>query len=566
MTSARKVGLYTLLMLCLPPLAAASDSWNVDSFGAVANDGRPDDHAVSMAMRKARQGDTLRFAAGTYHLRNAIHLKSGVTLAGEGAGKTVLRALPRNLLSQRQSIVNMDHAKQAVIRDLAMDGANRPDLPFGVLGGYGGGDNRLLNVHITNIAAQDAYGSGPVGVLLTDQPNDRVSGCRFSHIQGKGGQGAAIGLYGGPYAIDGNHVSYVGRNGIYALRCSGSIINNTIENSGTGTVSGDTGLSIELHPGDGEGGCKDVVVSNNRVDSWISVVGATRAAIRNNVIGHERSDKRYAGIETSGENILVSGNRIGSGVHTGIVIERPSFDIAVFDNDVEGTDTIGVAVIGARKQDPSNWLVENILLAGNRVAGVNAQPPNEETSTEAGSGLEINNNAVRITVFGNDFEHNDASAIALFDEKGDKGPDQLFFVNNRIDGNKKGPITTYGHSQMHDRRVVWKNNAGVTSNPLPQTRSMIWQPMSLKIVSDSGKISGQKSGVQNIGIGQVVRFSIDALPREATDVLWDFGEGRPVPGKTARRKFAKPGRYVVRAVVWLKSGQSALLKRTVTVR
>jgi len=549
---------FALILATIPGLApalAVAEILRVDRFGAIANDGKPDDHAISAAMRRAQKGDIIQFAVGTYHVRDAIHVNNGVTLAGDVMDKTIVRALPKTMLSQRQSIVNMDDTGGVTVRDLTLDGGNLPDLPFGVLGGYGGGGNRLLNVRIVNIAGQDADGAGPVGVLFTDQPGNVIRGGYFDHLRGRDGEGAAIGLYGGPYVIDGNHIANVGRNGIYALRCSGSIVNNVVENSGTGAKPGNTGLSIELHPGDGEGGCKDVVVSGNKVDSWISVVSAMRAAIRNNVIGHSRQDERYAGIETSGQNIIVSGNRIGRGVHSGIAIERPSFNIAVFDNDVDATDTVGMAFIGARTDDPKGWLVENVLVANNRFANINAQPPNAETSTAAGTGLEINRGAVRITVMGNRFENNDASAIALFDEKGDTGPDQLFFANNRFGGNKKGILRAYGYSGMKHRRLAWKDNEGAPGNPLPGARSTPWRPFQPLIESNRSRIS----------VGQVVRFSLKALPSGATDVLWDFGEGRPVPGKTARRKFAKPGSYRVRAVVWLKSGQAAMVQKMVDV-
>ncbi len=550
------MALIPMLILAMFPIFAVADVLNVDSFGAVANDGKPDDRAISAAMRKAAKGDIIQFAVGTYHVRDAIHVKNGVTLAGDVMDKTIVRALPKTMLSQRQSIVNMDDTGGVTVRDLTLDGGNLPDLPFGVLGGYGGGGNRLLNVRIVNIAAQDADGTGPVGVLFTDQPGNVIRGGYFNNLRGKDGEGAAIGLYGGPYVIDGNHIANVGRNGIYALRCSGSIVNNVVESSGTGAKPGNTGLSIELHPGDGEGGCKDVVVSGNKVDSWISVVSAMRAAIRNNVIGHTRKDERYVGIETSGQNIIVSGNRIGRGVHSGIAIERPSFNIAVFDNDVDATDTVGMAFIGARTDDPKGWLVENVLVANNRFANINARPPNDETSTAAGTGLEINRGAVRITVMGNRFENNDASAIALFDEKGDKGPDQLFFTNNRFSGNKKGAFKTYGYSGMKHRRLVWKDDEGAPDNPLPGVQPMRWVKLQPQIISNRSHIS----------VGQVVRFSLKALPGDTSDVLWDFGEGRPVPGKTARRKFAKPGQYRIRAVVWLKSGQAVLVENTVSVR
>ncbi|RJY08737.1 glycosyl hydrolase family 28-related protein [Aurantiacibacter aquimixticola] len=71
-----------------PTLAAQLD---IREFGARADDGRDDSAAIERALRRARPGDTVRIPTGVFDVSRAVRMSSGVTLAGQGCGRSVLR-------------------------------------------------------------------------------------------------------------------------------------------------------------------------------------------------------------------------------------------------------------------------------------------------------------------------------------------------------------------------------------------------------------------------------------------------------------------------------------------
>lgn len=87
-TQAFAASLLGTVFVASPAVAAQLD---IREFGARANDGGDDSAALERALRQARPGDSVRISAGTFDIAQSVRIPSGVTLAGEGCGRSVLR-------------------------------------------------------------------------------------------------------------------------------------------------------------------------------------------------------------------------------------------------------------------------------------------------------------------------------------------------------------------------------------------------------------------------------------------------------------------------------------------
>lgn len=81
-------GLLGSAFIVSPASAAQID---IREFGARANDGDDDSAALQRALRQARPGDSVRIPSGTFDIARSVRMPSGVTLAGEGCGRSILR-------------------------------------------------------------------------------------------------------------------------------------------------------------------------------------------------------------------------------------------------------------------------------------------------------------------------------------------------------------------------------------------------------------------------------------------------------------------------------------------
>jgi len=66
------------------------DTYDVTSYGAIANDSTNDLTAIHLAIADAEAGDTVYFPEGEFNVLNKIQAKEGVRLLGEGINKTII--------------------------------------------------------------------------------------------------------------------------------------------------------------------------------------------------------------------------------------------------------------------------------------------------------------------------------------------------------------------------------------------------------------------------------------------------------------------------------------------
>ena len=78
-TSRKHSTILALVAAALPGVGLA-DVINAATFGAIANDAKPDTRAINRALKKARNGDTVLLEQGEYLTKGEIKGKSGVTL------------------------------------------------------------------------------------------------------------------------------------------------------------------------------------------------------------------------------------------------------------------------------------------------------------------------------------------------------------------------------------------------------------------------------------------------------------------------------------------------------
>jgi len=339
------------------------------TFDVTADQARPA-QALQRALDRARPGDTVRMAAGTYRLDRAIDLRPGVTLAGAGAGTVLASAHGDHALLQL--INDGDGAiRGGAVRDLTLDGAGGQNaygvLAFGDSAPIDGLELRGLTIRHIADPRPDAD-PHQFGVFLTrNVTGATLADSTITDINPASMWAAGVRIAKGSSdaTVTRNVIDRTGRGGILANDGSERLIirGNVVTRSGLAAAANRAAaaggrpdesenaarLGIELF-----NGSHDSVVQDNRVDRWISIDNADRVAIRNNVVqptGEDDAGPGFAGIELVDARLaVVSGNQVD-----GDNPDRPG---------VQRDVSIGLSVSGA-------GVTERVLVDGNTFTHAN---------------------------------------------------------------------------------------------------------------------------------------------------------------------------------------------------
>jgi Ca2+-binding RTX toxin-like protein len=228
--------------------------WDVTRYGATANGGADDTAAINRVINElARPGDTVLLPGGTYTVTGrgaasagAISIaQSGITLAGAGQGKTIIKLDGAwsgdltGIVRTASSVVVSD----VHIRDLTIHGADRPGNIKGLY--IGGGSNGVVHssilverVEIRDVSAYafDPHGSSRDVVVRDSYAHDNgaqlIDGKRFAGFTVAGVQDALL---------VGNEALRNGSHGFNIV--SGSQDTNLVGNEAY--RNGDNGIAIQ---------------------------------------------------------------------------------------------------------------------------------------------------------------------------------------------------------------------------------------------------------------------------------------------------------------------------------
>nr|WP_240956865.1 right-handed parallel beta-helix repeat-containing protein [Pseudopontixanthobacter vadosimaris] len=118
---------------------ASAAQLDIREFGARANDGNDDSAALKRALRQAQSGDSVRIPSGTFEIAQPVRMPSGVTLAGEGCGRSVLR---RQGQKSGQIMFLFDGADDVAVRGIEFDYAAAPEY-YRAIGFRGRGSSAI---------------------------------------------------------------------------------------------------------------------------------------------------------------------------------------------------------------------------------------------------------------------------------------------------------------------------------------------------------------------------------------------------------------------------------------
>ncbi len=121
------------------PIKVSAASIDVRDHGARAGDGRDDAAAIRKALLAARPGDTVYFPAGQYDVASAVTIRSGIHIAGDGCGRSVLR---RQGQKSGQIMFLFDGADDVAVRGIEFDYAAAPEY-YRAIGFRGRGSSAI---------------------------------------------------------------------------------------------------------------------------------------------------------------------------------------------------------------------------------------------------------------------------------------------------------------------------------------------------------------------------------------------------------------------------------------
>ncbi|MEM6550587.1 MAG: right-handed parallel beta-helix repeat-containing protein [Planctomycetota bacterium] len=494
--------------------------------------------AIQTAIDASSAGDTVELPGHLdYVLDGPLRAKSGVAIEGAGMGQTVLRAA-----GGHDRFFDLAGTRDVTLRGFTMDGVGS-GLSYGVVASNGGG-HRLERVEVTRLSGT-AF--GPLGVYFSSGVTDSViTGSRFSEIGVDSTFGGGIRIAHGSVrnTVVGNKVKNTGRGGIFFNDDSGQAVvrGNTVTGSGLRSQ----GLGIELHTGvDGS------VVEDNRVDSWLSVDGSDRVAVRRNVIGGvPGAGFKFAGLELVDVNrVVLADNRVDGNADVGLSLSGQGVteSVIVARNQVGGANSFSAQLQGDDGDDGDGAL-RGVLLLQNTLS--DAVGGDGFVGSGFGDGLRVNDNVQDLLAVGNKLTGHAGRGITL---TGDN--ERLRFVGNTVHENQKDAFDPVQVSGL-PADLQWLGN-DVADNGSDA------QPVSQGFASGVPELSLDAIG--DVVAGQPIRLSVTAGAGFAPQtVLWDLGYGVPVLGSSVEVVFPKADEYTVTVLAYGDAGV-AYDTRTITV-
>ena len=499
-----------------------------------------DSAAIQAAIARSAPGDTVRLPAGVYAVTGTITLKSHITVAGAGIGKTILRAA----LTVPSAMVSMSGCEDTGIEGLALDGAGDPNTRQGITAGSSR-RLRLSHLAIRNFPS----GQGPLAIAFSGINPTRAGGVTDSEVtdcvienigvDDPWGCGMRMSWGSSRNRVLRNTIRETGRGGIFANDGSTDLV---IQEN---TVSGShgEGLGIEIW-----GGCDRSVVEDNQIDHWLSLSGADGCAVRRNVISDQSGKYKACGIEdVAASDCVLTDNRVDGGQGVGLsASNKPPKNYNFWGYDTfRDCNQWGAQLQG--EEGGVGWqYFYRCRFVDNPVGKGAPRYPDD-----SGHGFRTNGNAHHLTLEECDISGNGRFGLQL----GGSGVDFLSFVRCTIRDNKGAAVSGPGEYTA----LEWKdcNVERNGSNHLPEAKPFPHPAPTARFAAPP-----------NPRAGKPVAFTDQSTAASGAikQVLWDFGDGLPSTEPSSTHIYSRPGEYRVTLVVWDDSGRGARMEQRIRVR
>lgn len=498
-----------------------------------------DSAALTEALAKASQGDTVQLAAATYEIAEGLKLKSRVRVVGAGQDKT--RIVFKG--QKASAMIVVSGCEDTELAHLTLDGQSNPLVHQGI----SGNNSRKLAIHhvtVRNLVKSDTF--GPHGIYFSGRnpsceggvTDSSISDCRFENI-GLGAQyGGAVRLNWGcsRNQVLRNVVHKTGRGGIFGDHSPELIIRG---NKVSG--SGGEGLGIEIW-----GGCPRSLIEDNIVDHWISVDRGDLSAVRRNTIGTDDGTLKGYGIEIIARDIVVTDNLVKPGAQIGLSVSNKPVKNNVYwgYNTVKGCNQWGVQLQGETGGIARHYFYrcafEDTVRGDKRAT----------YPSDSGHAFRTNGACQQLVLEECVFRNNGGYGLQL----GGPNVDQLSFLRCTIAGN--GGAAVVGASQATALRFAGCQVTGNKSDESLPSRGFTAAAPKADFQMPDAILAGTPVAFQCIS---------KAAKGEIIERLWDFGEGIPAVTEAPQHTFSKPGKYRVTLIVWDRSGQGGREEETIEV-
>lgn len=523
--------LASLAMLASGVSTLAGQIIDITRYGAVANDGKDDWAAIAAAIKAAGPGDTIKIPAGEFDISRGIVCKSNISLLGAGARSSMIKFIG----SASTNLVSLDGVSNVTIAGVTLDGNDSAHAAQGIWSRNSSG----LNLHDLAVENLNANGGlGPQGVYFASKVTHSViANSTFSNIglASRWGAGIRIGRGSSNNQVLSNTITNTGRGGILCDDHSTNLVirKNTIRGSGRTAE----GLGIELWKG-----CSNSIVEDNTLDHWLSLDASNCVAVRRNTISDKSGTYRFCGLEVvDSQNDIFTDNTVDGGQKIGVSESGtgPKRYLYFGHNTIKAASTWGMQIQGEAGGASRQYFYKNTF------TGTIKSGPNTLYAPQ-GHGVRFNGSAKNIVLDLNTISDNQGAGIEITDNT----TSNLRVIGNTITGNGGAAVDGSAANSLWAGNTVTAN----AQNNAPASAAGLAVPSAT--VSDEGKLH----------VGEPVKFSIHVSGiGSIVNVLWDFGEGVPVAGRSGTHTYHAPGTYRVTAIAWDASGAAAFKQLTINV-
>ena len=528
MTSVRLCAISACLFVLTGALCAAT----------ITVTGR-DSAAIARAIAASKSGDTVLLPAGTYTISATIAPQDGTRLLGAGQGKTLLRFAGDKPLTMIDLTGRMEGVE---IAGLTLDALENPNAERAIMG-YNSRNLRIHHVTIRNTAPKNGnpaiHFSGDNPTFAHGVSDSTIADCTFENIGVASGWGCGVRFSWGSSrnSVLRCTIRNTGRGGVLTDNRSNDLVirGNTI------TGSGGEGLGIEVW-----NYCDRCVIEDNHLDHWLSIGGSDWCAARRNVISDKTGAIKAIGIEVIGSYCIVTDNLVDDGQAIGISVSNINAKDCVYyaDNIVRRCTQWGAQFQGETTGTSRNYLYR---CAFNETTAGRGNPPYPGAD---GNGFRINGDMTHSVLEECEARDNARDGLQL----GGGNVDFLSFIKCRIVGNK-GPACE-GPGAYTALEWVDCTVQGNGSNALPPAKPFPTPPPSAEMLAPASA---------TVGNPVALLCKSDAASEVGSVVLWDFGDGIPVTGRSVKHIYDRPGKYDVAMILWDKAGRGVRVGKTLNV-
>ena len=507
---------------------------DVTDYGAVSNDGNDDINGINAAIDASAAGDTIYFPSGTFHISDAIRLKSYTVMVGEGQDNSTILFIGTNLAP----LVDIQEKTHIEIANLCLDANDNSNASNGIEA-LQGSNHFLHNLWIKNFTFNYPDWGGPQGIVFYGEVMD----CMISNnlienmsIESKWGAGIVVGWGSSNNKILNNTINNTGRGGIL---CNNGSTDLVIQNNIV-TGSHGEGLGIEIWVD-----CDRAVIEDNIIDHWLSVGGGHYCAIRRNVISDTTGIVKYIGLEVAWENDnhIITDNIVSDGFEQGMTVSNTPPKEYIFwgYNTVQYADNWGIQILGDTGGASYLYFYKNTF------------EYSRKTDDFSGQGIFFHDDCNYITFEENEIINNEGAGITGGDPDSEV-MNHLSFINNTIANNAEASI----ENDPGGENLEWENNEIYGNGYDVQLESRGFDNQ--KPIAD---FNIPASGV----VGEEIVFTNNSYDPdgEIGHVLWDFDDSYPVSDFSPTHIYTKPGEYRVTLLIWDEPGRGARAEHFITI-